>query len=279
MADYTNSKPGPTVYPENAKETEHSRLEPILGPEELKNRHLWGIPLVSQMIDPATGRNYVMTPEMVQDIIEGAVNQAETELNIDIWPVRRAEKQAFDRNTYESFGYMQLEKRPVSSLDKISVTPANGIDVYSVPLEWVEVGLLVRGQVNIIPMTASFIQGGMVPTQSGGASFYYSVLNQTRWIPAYWLVEYTSGFKDGMVPRILNDLIGTIAAQEILSQLATTYARSSSHSLGIDGLSQSVSTPGPNLFQPRMEDLENKKKRLLGKVKAMFGRKLFSSHV
>jgi hypothetical protein len=279
MADYTNSKIGPKVAPENALETEHNRLEPILSPEELRNRHIFGIPLVSQMQDPFSGRPLVMTDEMIKDIIEGAVNQAETELDIDIWPVKRRVKHPFDRNTYESFGYFQLEHRPITSLDKLSVTPANQQDVYIVPLEWVETSYLVRGQLNIIPMTAAFIQGGYVPAGSTGGSFFLAVLGNRYWVPAYWQIEYTSGYVDSMVPRVVNDFIGTIAALEILSMLAVTYARSQSHSLGIDGMSQSVSTPGPAIFQIRISELEEKKKRLMGKLKAMMGRKIFSSHV
>lgn len=58
--------------------------------------------------------------------------------------------------------------------------------------------------------------------------------------------------------------------------LAATYARTNSHSLGIDGLSQSVSTPGPQIFKIRLEELEKKKTALTKKIKAIFGYKIFS---
>ena len=79
-----------------------------------------------------------------------------------------------------------------------------------------------------------------------------------------------------MVPRVINEYIGCVAAVEVLSQLALTYARANSHSLGIDGLSQSVSTPGPQIFKVRMDELEEKKKAIMKKVKAIFGFKIFS---
>jgi hypothetical protein len=277
--DFTNAKQAPVVFPENAIETAYGRMEPIVGPNELRNRYLFGIPLVSQLKDPTTGKNQVITDDILKDIIDSALQTVELECNIDIFPVIRKEKQAYDRNTYESFGYMMLEKRPVNSLISIGITPANGVDVYTIPLEWVETALAVRGQINVIPMTASFIQGGYVPAGQSGASYFLAVIGNRSWVPAYWQVTYSSGFPDGLVPRPINDLIGTIAAMDVLSMLAVTYARTNSHSLGIDSLSQSISTPGPQLFKVRLEELTAKRTLLTNKVKALMGRKFVSSNV
>jgi hypothetical protein len=282
MAIYTGRSKGGigNVYPENAIDAELSRVEPILTPEQLKTRHLFGIPLVSRMKDPITGKHQVMTSEMLNDIIIGAVNQAERECKIDISPVQRRIKQAFDRVSYEAYGYMSIPFRPVTSIEKLSITPSNGLDVYVLDPTWIETSYLVRGQINIIPMTAAFIQGGYV---SGGptsaALFFMTFLGGRGWIPAWWQIEFTSGFRDGMVPRILNELIGTLAALEGLSMLATTYAQSQSHSLGIDGLSQSQSGPGPMLFKTRTEELIEKRDRLTGRIRSLFGTGIFSSYV
>jgi hypothetical protein len=281
MADYTDAKSGVgAVFPEHAIDSEHQRLEPLLGPSELVTRHLFGIPLVSQIKDPFTGKPMVMTPEMTKDIIEGAVQQAEILTGIDIFPVIRNEKQPFDKQAFASFGYMQLQHRPATSISKVSITPANGLDVYILPLEWLETAYLVRGQINIIPMTVAFSGlSGMAPVSSSGGSWFLSVLGNRQWIPAFWQIQYTSGFRDSMVPRVINDLVGTIAATEILSMLATTGARNQSHSLGIDGMSQSVSTPGPATYQVRLSELEAKKKSLINKVKSLYSLKIFSSHL
>ena len=277
MADYTNSRPGVgSVFPENATETARLQVEPLLTVDLLKTRHLFGVPLVSAQKDPLTGKAQVMTDEMLSDYIEGAVAQAELELKIDIFPVKRREKQPFDINLYNSFGYFQLSHRPCTSVDKLSVTPSNMLDVYVVPNDWVEGAYLHRGQVNIVPLTTAFVQGTYIPQQSSGGAAFLQILGNKAWIPAWWQIEYTSGFKDGMVPRVINEYIGCVAAVEVLSQLALTYARANSHSLGIDGLSQSVSTPGPQIFKVRMDELEEKKKAIMKKVKAIFGFKIFS---
>lgn len=277
MADYTNSRSGVgSPFPENAIDTARLQVEPLLTVDLLKTRHLFGVPLVSAQKDPLTGKAQVMTDEMLSDYIEGAVAQAELELKIDIFPVKRREKQPFDINLYNSFGYFQLSHRPCTSVDKLSVTPSNQLDVYVVPNDWVEGAYLHRGQVNIVPLTVAFVQGTYIPQQSSGGAAFLQILGNKAWIPAWWQIEYTSGFKDGMVPRVINEYIGCVAAIEVLSQLALTYARASSHSLGIDGLSQSVSTPGPQIFKVRMDELEEKKKNIMKKVKAIFGFKIFS---
>src|SRR4051812_30795247 len=99
MAIYTDSKGLPPdadgnsgqQYPETSTVTPWGRLEPLLTPEQLKNRHLFGIPLVSRHIDPETGKPYKITNDMIKDFIGLAVNQAEVELGLDIMPVKYAE--------------------------------------------------------------------------------------------------------------------------------------------------------------------------------------------
>lgn len=282
MADFTNAKTGPSVYPEQAVEADFQRTEPILTPDQLIRRFLWGIDLSSQMKDPFTGKPVRWTPDMVKDIIDGAIVTAEAELGIFIRPVLFREKHPFDRFAYNSYGYFNVRNRPVSKVVSIAVTPPNGQNVYSMPLEWVETAYLPRGQVNIIPMTAAQVGGdstGISPASSNGGSFYLTVVQNRGWVPAYWQIEYLAGYGDGMVPRLVNDLIGAVAAMEMLSMLATTYAKVQSHSLGIDGLSQSVSTPGPQIFKVRMEELEKKRLLLVKKLKALTGRKVWSSVV
>lgn len=277
MADYTYSKKAPgAVFPENAIETSFSHNEPLLTPEQLRGRFLFGISMASNTKDPVTGKAQVMTDDLIADIIIGAVASAEEDAGIDIFPVKRREKHPFDIQLYNSFGHLQLEHKPATSLDKLSVTPSNDLDVYVVPNEWVEGAYLLKGQINIVPLTVAFVQGTYVPTQSAGGAAYLQILGNKSWIPAWWQVEYTSGFPDGMIPRAVNDLIGTFAAIEVLSQLAATFGKSTSQSLGIDGLSQSVSTPGPSIYDKRIEILAAKQKMLRKKIKARYGNSIFA---
>ena len=280
MADYTDSKSVlGKVAPENQIASAWDRLEPVLTPQQLRVRHLFGIPLVSKMRNPMTGMHDAMTDEILQDFIVRAMTLAEEQAHIDIMPIQRREKIPFDKPTYTSFGYFETKHRPVASLETIKVVPADGNTVYVLPLNWIEMANAIRGQINIIPLNIAMTGGGYVPTQSAGGSLYLSIINMTGWVPAFWQVEYTTGFPDSLVPREINELIGTIAAIEILSMLAATDADTTSRSIGLDGMSQSVGGPGADKFKPRIDQLEQKRMALLGKIRAKFATKLFASWV
>lgn len=278
MADYSNSKFGVgAAFPENAVEDSYQHLEPLITAAQLKARHLIGIPLVSAAKDPLTGKPEVVTPEMVTEIIRGAVAQAEQDLQIDIFPVRRKEKHPFDQNLYTSFMYFQLNHKPCTSVDKLSVTPSSNNDIYVVPPDWIETAYANKGQINVVPLSVAYVQGTYIsPDNTQGGAAFLVIMGMKGWIPAFWQVEYTSGFKDGMIPRVINDYIGLLAAADILSQLATTYARVQSFSQGIDGMSQSMSTPGPQIFKVRMDEIEKKLAAIRGKIKSMYGHKIFA---
>jgi hypothetical protein len=279
VADYSHSKEGiGAVWPVNAVEDSWGHLEPLLSPDQLKARHLFGIPLVSYAKDPVTGQRQVMTDPILKDLIDRSVGEAELELRLDIMPRQYSKKLPFDRQAYASLGYMMLPDHPVQSLDKLAVTASNGADLYNVPPDWVETAYLHTGQINIIPMTIAFQYGGFfVPSNSpNGGSAFLAILGQNPWIPAYWQLTYTVGFPEGRLPQMVNELVGVIAAIEALGALATTNARNSSHSIGVDGLSQSISTPGPTIYDARIALLVDKKDRLTRKLRSIFGTNLFT---
>ena len=281
-ADYSNAKfpvgsSSGEIYPQNAISTEWARVEPLISPTLLKRRHLLGIPLVSWVQHPITKKRQEVTDEDLKDLILVAVSKAEELTGTYIFPVEFLEKHPFDRNQYESFGYMQTLRRPVSSIESLTVTPSNNVDLFSVPLEWIETANLIRGQINIIPMTISN-QNLVVNTQSGGGAAFLAFLSYKNWIPAFWQLKYTCGYKDGLLPRILNYLIGIIAAIDVLAMLGATLMGNSA-SLGIDGLSQSASGPGPQVYSTRIEMLTAERDIYVKKIKKLSGLKIFSDNV
>lgn len=278
MGDYNDSKlSGKSAFPENAVDAEEAkRYEPILTPKLLKSRYLFGIELMSKKPNPITKKYDVMTDDDLADRIMGAISQIELEVGIDITPVKRDESHPFDRNLLQNFGYMRSQHKPIMSVDKLSVRPGNNVDIYSLPNEWVSSANFNKGQINIVPLapaTTTFINAA-----TGGGAVFLQIVNGAGWIPSFWLLSYTTGFADGKVPRALNDLIGCYAAIETLSLMATLNT-TNSHSLGMDGMSQSVSTAGPNLYDARIDMLEKKKKVLTGKIKSLFGLKWVMSNI
>lgn len=283
MADYTDTKSGiGALFPAGAVEETFRRTEPLLGAAQLVSRHLFGIPLVSGIKDPFTGKAQVMTLEILNDYIDRAVSTVELETGLTIFPTPIKEKTPFDRHYMQSFGYQRLLKRPVSSIEHLAIVPSNQMEVFVVPLDWIDVGQLYHGQLNVIPLTIALTSSGApqsaIVSTAGGAALL-AILNNSHWISSYWQISYTAGFPGGSVPKVLNDLIGMVSAMNALSMLAATYGKSNSVSLSIDNMSQSISGNGPEIFTRRIEDLDKERTMLVQKLKALFGLKLFSGEV
>lgn len=277
MPDYDDAKMNiGGLYPANVTATGLERLEPIIGVDDLKTRFLFGIPLVSQISDPITKKKAILQDSQVNDIIDSAIQKIEHDLYIDIYAVERKERYPFDGPEFLQFGYIKAEHCPIYALSSMTITAPNNADIYQVPLDWISPAYFLKGQINVVPWLAnSQTISGFTPTGADSGAFFLSVLGTNMQMPAYWQIVYTSGFPDAMVPRVINDLIGATAAIDILSMLGATFARVNSQSIGLDGISESLSGPGPNLFATRIQDLQLQRERYIGKVKGMFGKKLF----
>jgi hypothetical protein len=281
MADYTITKDGlGRVSPDGALEVSFEDLEPLITPDRLRSEHLLGLPLVAGIKNPVTGKPHVVTNDEIKVIIKNAVGLGELESKIEIFPKQYTEKQAFDRPEYQSWGYIQLRHRPVSSIQSMDVTTSDGTIIYRTPLEWVDVGYLHQGQLNILPLLMSIKSGQPVYLASGsGVSPMISLFTQNNWVPSFWEIKYTTGFKEGLIPSVINQYLGTIAAMEVLAMLAATHARTTSTSLGMDGVSQSISGPGAELYNNRLEQLASKRKWLMTRLKALYGELIIASNV
>lgn len=279
MADYTNTLDGMGAQiPDGAVETSWDDAGPLVTPREVRSLHLFGIPLVSAIKNPYTGKPDVVDDPLMEQFITQSVSLIELEAGFEIFPRSHQEKLPYDQPAQNSFGYMTLRQRPISSIQKLCISSTDGVNIWDVPLAWIEKANLHQGQINIVPFALSSTAGTTIPVTSSGLGLMPSLF-RFNWVPALWLCNYTTGFKEGRIPMAVNQLIGVVAAMEILSMLATTYSRSSSSSLGIDGLSQSVSTPGPELFNVRLVSLAEKRKWLISKLKRQFGLGMFSSNV
>lgn len=293
-ADYTNTKLAGgadaglgkqgRLWPENIVTTPWGRLEPLLQPEELKSRFLKGIPMVLKVVDPETKKPVKITDQELKDYIERAVEIAETETSLMLMPGQFTEKLPFSKADYDQFGYWKLAHKPISSIEALNVVLADNNEVFAFPVNWLETGLLITGQLNLIPLAVQTLQGGVdVVGAPGGqlspASAFFNNLWNRPWVASLFAVTYTAGFPDGMMPKTINELVGTIAAMRVLSMIAAAYAHQNSASLGLDGLSQSVSTPGPQRYAVRMQELKDDRTMLVKKIKRAGGAKIFTGVV
>lgn len=249
-----------------------TRYEPILTVDQLKERYLFGIPLVAALPDPLTKKKAIYTDGMLKDAIMRACNTAETEVGsgFHIAPVEVKRRVPMDKAEYKSLGFFRLPDAPILRVTSLAVRPADGSIVYEAPLSWVDPGQFKKGQINLIPLTAAFLgTGGGVAAFADGGAAWLTLIASTQWVASFWEIDYIAGMDEGHIPLVINEFIGIIAAIDILGKLAATY-RIASYSTGLDAASQSVSGPGPALYDAAIQRLMDEKKVKLGKIKTMY---------
>ena len=182
----------------------------------------------------------------------------------------------FDRVFLEQYHYIRTKQKPILSVDHLAIRPQNNqaaADIYVIPRQWISFTGFNKGQINVVPLVTADNQVFPQAVTSNGALFLLAYVSQLPWVPSYWQIRYTAGFREGAIPRALNELIGIQAALDILSDVGQSN-RVQSYSLSQDGSSQSQSTPGPNVYKQRIDELEKKRARLLNRFKSIYGTKL-----
>lgn len=207
----------------------------ILSPQELLSLYFYGIPIQNKL-------GTTLSENDIKVFIQSATEQVEKYLDIKI------AKQVIEEDlTYYKTDYANWSFIPVSYPVK---TPHalygyySGIKQIDYPLEWISARKTSDGetyyrQMFLVPTgaltagSAQIIQSGVLP------SLHF--LGQ-RNIPNYWKARYCTGFDK--VPKDLLGIIGKYASLFIFDLLGDIIlgAGIASLSLGIDGLSQSIST-------------------------------------
>jgi hypothetical protein len=275
MSDYTKSKSfGTKVYPVNAFATSElmQRVEPLLTPELLVSRFL-------KAQEKDIKAKY--TPEELKDQISRAANEFELLTGLKISKVQDTERLPFDRDLYRSFVYMKTKHGPILSVEEIEIQSSNGENIYKLPADWIEVGYAHQRQLNLVPILSIFGAAGLQDGQASNAGLIFlQAINNFQWLPSFFTVKYTYGLSntEGEIPISVNEVIGAIAAIELLSDLQSANKYNST-SVSQDGISQAASSAGPKIYTQRIEDLEKKKERTMAKLKAVFSNKYFLSNI
>lgn len=264
---------GTKAYPADTKESSNlfRRVEPMMTPEELIARYLKAIPNIGQY-----------SYEDLKTEIEIAMNEVEIMTGLSLFKTQMKERIPYDYALYRNFIHIKTNHRPILSVEKLSVESTNGQTIYELPLEWIEAGFFHKGQVNLLPIMTVFgsVNDSMSTAAPSGALIFLQGLNNHRWLPAFWSIEYTTGIshKDGQMPININAIIGMTAAIQILGALQVLNIYTS-QSLSQDGLSQSSSGPGPVMYKARIEQLEGQRDRLMEQIKKVTFNKYFLSNI
>jgi hypothetical protein len=171
---------------------------------------------------------------------------------------------------------------PILQIDKMCIRSSNDKNIFEIPADWIDTARLYQKQINVVPLTvvgATGISQGQ-PTGAAGLAFIAAMNGGIDWVPSYWEIEYTTGVctKEGQVPSIINELVGCIAAINILGNLGAQN-KNTSISISHDGISQSSSNPGPNLYQTRINELMAERDQMVKKIKGVFYNKRFVTNI
>lgn len=239
----------------------------VMSPSNLIDLYLSGIPLCY----PNGGK---ITEYTIKQKIQSAQKDLENYLSIKINRQIVEENKDFNREEFKVWGYIKtnyLIQEPETLYGMI-----NGIQQVNYPKNWLSVkrGTDLVGSRNlfIIPNT----QGGAVMSQN---NFAFSGISPhmgffgTNFIPNYWKVNYWTGWCPKDVPFDLIDVIGKLAAIQILAITGDLIygAGIGNQSVSLDGISQQYSTTkggGKGAFAGRIgqyiDELKDQLARLRG---------------
>lgn len=240
------------------------RCEPLLTPEQLKSRFLKGIPLFT-----LNGEQY--SDDELKDRIYLASNAVELDLKTTLTREQRQEKLPFKNQDYKAYINLVAEQGPIVSIEQLAIVSADKNNIFEIPPQWIETTNFTKRIINVIPLLAAYGVNTVQGAVGNAGIAFLTVMDGLNWVPAYWQIRYTTGISnsEGKIPTVVNELIGCVAAIDILSEIASTYLFTS-QSQSQDGISQASSGPGPRVFQLRIEELMAKRSKLEKQLRTIF---------
>ena len=242
---------------------------PMVTPDKMRQRSLFGIPLRSYL------NNQEVSNDTLQAYINEAVSEIEHTLDLYITPVTFEERHDYSREMqFYAFGVVKTYHSPILNVEKYQLTFNNGIGIpgslplVDIPLEFIHVQPQ-DGTIQLVPAQGVTISGFIVSIYSGLGYHAFNSQAISYW-PGAVFIKYRAGFESHRVPALLVGLIENLAAYRFLSSLGPVIFPYNSTSIGIDGTSQSVSTPGPLFLQQRLKELEATYTREMEAVKGYY---------
>lgn len=214
----------------------YNQVEPLITVEKLKETYLFG----KFKFQDEEGRS--ISDEALQTFIDNAISMIEHDLDIAVVQRQQTETKDYNANDYYEWGFLQLNRTPVISLDSLKVVYTRNTTEYDtildIPPEWIRLEP-DSGIIRLIPNNR--FPGRLA---SNGAGFFPELFNRHSMVPGMWLIQYTHGFKPGCIPSALNAAIGLVASVFTLNVLGDLIigAGIAGTSLSLDGLSQSIQT-------------------------------------
>lgn len=243
--------------------------------ETMRSRKLFGIPLKSSL----TGEE--LPDESIEFYIKAAISEIEHVLDLNITPVTYREKHDYRRHNFTwNYNYLKVDHPNIISVNRLELSFTNDLEAggfVDFPLEHVHT-MPQEGVVQLVPAFGTSLSGFLLSAFSG-TQFHALRATGVTDFPGGVRIEYTAGFCPGKVPVIVVNLIETLAAIQLLSELGPVLFPNTSISIGIDGTSQSTSNPGPKYLNDRLEQLQTLRETQYDAVKGYYQRKFLVDYL
>ena len=227
------------------------RYDSLPTASDLKKRALFGVPLKSALTQEE------ITDETIEHYINSAISEIEHELDLYITPVTFEEKHDYRRHEFTwNYNYLKLYHSNVISIERVQLTFSNDEDelgFVDFPLEHVHV-MPQEGVMQLVPAFGTSLSGFLLSAFSGTQFHALRAIGLNEF-PGGVRVKYTAGFEKDKVPTAMIELIENMAAWKLLSFIGPLIFPHTSVGVSMDGVSQSVGTPGPQFLAQRIKDL------------------------
>lgn len=254
------------MYPVHALKTSglFQRVEPLLTPEQLKIRFLKGL----NPFFALTGVHF--SDDDLRDRIYLAANQVELDLKVTLTREERQEKLPFKQQDYKAYIHLTAEQGPVVSIEQLAIVSADKNNIFEIPAEWIETTNFAKRIINVIPLLAAYGVNSVQGAVGNAGIAFLTVVDGLDWVPAYWQIRYTTGIsnEEGKIPTVVNELIGTVAAIDLITELLPIFI-ATSQSQSQDGISQSSSF-NPQIILALLEWLQQKRAKLEKQIRNVF---------
>lgn len=205
-----------------------------ISPSELVNRYFFGIPVIDQS-------GNIMSEQVLQTFIKSATQSIEGYLNVKMTKQIIEETLHYNLNDFKNWGYLPTNYpvlKPHSLVGFVGKTQQ-----VEYPKQWLSAKTTNdpvghHRSVYLVPTAGTPDSNGVV---------YSGITPHMGWfgmktIPNYWTLTYCTSFNQQ--PQDIIDAIGKLAAINVFHQLGDIIlgAGIASQSIGIDGVSQSIST-------------------------------------
>jgi hypothetical protein len=211
----------------------NTNQELAISVQELRDIYLFGVDMTDDNGNP-------FPDIMFEKAILSAQKWLESEVPGLILCNREFEEQRdYYINDYIAYNFIKLNWFPVTEVEEIAVQFPLSTNVLKFDPAWYRCDS-ISGHTRLVPTQGTF--SSILLSQGGSfLPLFYSGLQD---VPAIWRIKYKAGFRKGELDQNIFDIIGMKAAMGPLNVAGDLIAGAgiASKSIGLDGLSQSIST-------------------------------------